>query len=83
MTGYIQPRAEWLEHIRSGQMRYRQIDEVSVQAEADGASGRIIGRAWNTAHIWGMEGRWPLQLDITVIKENGQWKIAKAVASTF
>ncbi|MBH5328944.1 nuclear transport factor 2 family protein [Eikenella sp. S3360] len=83
MTGYVQPRAEWLEHIRSGQMRYQKIDEVSVRPTINGNRARIIGQAWNTANIWGMQGRWPLQLDITLAKQGHGWLIEKAVATTF
>lgn len=83
MTGYQQSRTEWLEHVQSGKMRYHYIDEVSVRASVNGDSARIIGQAWNDATIWGAQGRWPLQLDISLLRHGNGWLITQAVASTF
>lgn len=60
-----------------------QTEEVSVKPSVNGNSGKLIGRAYTTANIWGIQGTWGLQLDIDYRKENGVWKMSKAVATAF
>ena len=83
ITGYRQSRAEWLQQIENGQMRYFNMAEESVQANVKGDTARVIGRSRTTAHIWGAQGTWPLQLDYQLVRENGQWKARSAVATTY
>ena len=83
ITGYRQSRAEWLQQIENGQMRYFNMAEESVQANVKGDTARVIGRSRTTAHIWGAQGTWPLQLDYQLVRENGQWKARQAVATTY
>lgn len=79
ITGYTQSRQEWLDHIRTGKMRYMQIDEVSVNTNGT----KLIGRATTTADIWGVKGTWNLQLAIDLEQQGNQWRMKKAIATLF
>lgn len=83
MTGYDQPRAEWLAHIASGRMRYLSSVEDSVVVELDGDFARLRGRNRVKADIWGAKGTWPLQLDIRLVRQTGGWLLLEATASTY
>lgn len=83
ITGYKQSKDEWLNHIATGQMQYHQIDEKSVKAFINDNRADIIGQAKTQATIWGTHGTWYLQLHYTAVKDNGQWRADKAVATLF
>lgn len=83
MTGYDQPRAEWLAHIESGQMRYHSSVEEDVVVKVDGNKATVRGRNRVNANIWGTGGTWPLQLDIDLSLHDGQWLMSAARATTY
>lgn len=84
MTGYTQPRDEWLAHIDNGRMRYFSSDEVEVTVvKVNGPSATLRGRNRVKASIWGAQGTWPLQLDVEFALVNGRWFIRHASASTY
>ncbi|KWF32679.1 hypothetical protein WL88_25355 [Burkholderia diffusa] len=83
MTGYDQPRVEWLAHIDSGQMQYHASEEKRVAVKVAGNKATLIGRNLVKATIWGMRGTWPLQLDIDLILQNGRWLMCEARASMY
>lgn len=83
MTGYDQPRAQWLADIQSGRMRYFSSTEEEVTVHIDGDTARLRGRNRVSAEIWGARGTWPLQLDAQLVRRRGQWQISVAVASTY
>ena len=83
MTGYDQPRVEWLSHIDSRRMRYFSSVEEEVDVQVDGDSAKIRGRNRVSADIWGARGSWPLQLDIRLSRQEGRWQMSAARASTY
>jgi formylglycine-generating enzyme required for sulfatase activity/ketosteroid isomerase-like protein len=83
MTGYDQPRAEWLAHIESGQMRYHDSAEEEVVIKVDGSQATLRGRNRVNANIWGARGIWPLQLDIDLSLRDGRWLMSAARATTY
>jgi len=83
MTGYVQPRDEWLQHIQSGQMRYFASTEDSVSVTVEAKSARLRGQNRVRADIWGARGTWPLQLDIDFELRDGVWLMTQARASTY
>ncbi len=82
MTGYDQPRAEWLAHIGAGRMRYFSSREERVAVRVDGDRAQLTGCNQVKADIWGARGTWPLQLDICLIRLGGRWRMSSARAST-
>lgn len=83
ITGYVQPKAEWLADVKSGRMAYLNIQEVKVTANESGNNAIIIGQAHTTANIWGAKGTWRLQLEYRAVQQNGEWKVQQGVATLF
>ena len=83
MTGYRQPKAEWLADVRSGQMTYHSVADVEVTVDVSGGSPVLHARTRTEATIWGGHGVWPLRLRITYRQQGGAWVAAGSVASTW
>lgn len=83
ITGYRQPKAEWLEAIRTRQMQYHDIREQSVTVEIKGSQAQLVARNLVNATIWGSKSLWPLQLTTTFIDDRGTWKPQFSRAATF
>ena len=85
MTGYQQPRAEWLAQIGDGTMGYVASKEhhVTVTGMAD-QTWRVVGQNFVTAAVYGGATQdWPLNTDMQVAMSNGQLQILSAVVTTF
>lgn len=83
MTGYRQSRAEWLSDVKTERIRYFETREVSVKPSIQGERGTLTGRAHTKANVWGLQGTWGLQLEISFSRKNGKWLMTEAVASSF
>ena len=83
MTGYRQPRAEWLADVRSGAMTYHSMEDVDVSVDVSGDAPVVTARTCTAASIWGASGTWPLQLRISFAQEGTAWVAAGTVASTW
>ncbi len=84
MTGFKQPRQDWLNEIAAGTMTYFSSteDHVDVKQTADGAT--IVGQNRVVASIHGSrQTEWPLQTQMQVTKSNNQWQIMNAVVTTY
>lgn len=62
MTGYVQPKAEWLEAIRAGEMRYHRMETREATHGADPAAPELTARTLTDATIWGPGATWRLTL---------------------
>ena len=56
MTGYPQPKVEWLGDIANGAMRYHSHEVVSVQPDTIAGFPVVRGRTRTTATLWGGRG---------------------------
>ncbi len=83
MTGYDQPKDEWLSHIESGRMQYSTSVKESVRVDVKGTKATLIGQNRVEADIWGVKGVWPLRLEIECSYHNGRWLMLSAHASTY
>ena len=83
MTGYDQPKAEWLAHIAGGKMQYFSSEEESITVRLQGNRATLTGRNRVRANIWGAQGSWPLQQIIQLEKQNDEWKISASRASMY
>jgi ketosteroid isomerase-like protein len=83
MTGYRQPRAEWLADVRSGAMTYHSMEDVEVSVDLSGDAPVVTARTPTAATIWGASGTWPLQLRISFAHDGSGWVAAGTVASTW
>ena len=83
MTGYRQPKREWLEAVRSGQMRYHAAEEKSVDVNVTGDTPVLVGRSVVTATIYGARGIWNLQLTTRYRRQHDRWIAVDTIAATF
>lgn len=83
ITGYVQPKGEWLREIEQESMKYYSYEIVSEKVEISGNKAIFIGQNILDARIWGTRNRWRLQQKVTMEKRNGKWVIINSVASIF
>lgn len=85
MTGYVQPKLEWIDQIQNGEMKYYSSIEESIKdIVIDGNKASLVGQNKVKASVWGSGiATWPLEMKMEFIKTNGRWIIAKQIASTY
>lgn len=84
MTGMCQPKQDYLKYIANGTLNYYSCDDSSVSITVNADKAQIIGKSHVIAAVFGSgKHRWSLQLNIALIKRNGEWLLTEAVASTF
>ncbi len=83
ITGYCQPRAEWLAEVRDGTMTYHSVVDVAITVDVGADAPVLTARTRTEATIWGSYGTWPLQLVIHLVRTDGRWRAAHVVASTW
>jgi hypothetical protein len=83
MTGYRQPRAEWLADVRAGAMTYHSMEDVDVSVDVSGDAPVVTARTRTAATIWGASGTWPLQLRISFAHDGTAWVVTGTVATTW
>ncbi|WP_194396226.1 nuclear transport factor 2 family protein [Microbacterium atlanticum] len=83
MTGYLQPKREWLNDIGSDRMTYHSIRNVTIDTKVDGTEATLIGRSHTHATIWGAEGTWPLELRVEYLRTTSAWVAQRIVATTW
>lgn len=83
ITGYIQPKSEWLQEIEQESMKYYNYEIVSEKVEINGKRATFIGKNILDARIWGTRHQWRLQQVMTLEKRNNEWIILSSVASIF
>lgn len=84
MTGYVQPRAEWLGEMQRGTMHYYSSVEDHVTMVELAAGWQVTGQNRVVASIHGSQRHeWPLNTVLTVHRQAGQWQIMRAVVTTY
>lgn len=83
ITGYRQPKAEWLSQMRAGQFRYHDIETRSVQVDLQGDKARLVGRLVTDATVYGSRAAWRLQLRVDYRLVDGQWFADMSIATTW
>jgi hypothetical protein len=83
MTGYRQPKVEWLADVRSGAMTYHSMEDVDVSVDVSGDAPVVTARTRTAATIWGASGTWPLQLRISFAHDGTAWVVTGTVATTW
>ena len=81
MTGYVQAKAEWLDEIASGGMRYSSVQNQRIAVEQVSGQPVVHARTVTVARIWGSSGTWRLRLCSWFTIEYGHPVIARTVAS--
>lgn len=83
MTGYKQPKKEWLEQVDNEQMRYFSSKEENISYSVDGNKAILVGQNRVDARIYGSRHTWPLQLMFNYEKVNDKWIITLITATTY
>lgn len=85
MTGYLQPKLEWIDQIQNGEMKYfSSVEEKIKDVKVDGNTASLVGQNKVRASVWGSGvATWPLQMKVEFAKNNGQWTITNQYASTY
>jgi len=84
MTGYVQPKVEWLSEIDAGQFRYHSIKaqgEPQIDVDADAAT--LTHRIITDATVYGSRNRWRLHFTQTFVWRDGAWLASRSVATTW
>jgi len=85
MTGYVQPKLEWIDQIQNDEMQYFSSKEDAIKnIEINGDKASFVGQNQVQARIWGGgTNTWHLQMKMYFEKKNGVWIISDQVASTY
>ena len=83
ITGYIQPKDEWLSQMQSGQFIYHHIDEKSISVDFHGDETRLVGRIVADATVYGSRAKWQLQFTQHLSRRKDTWIIHDGVATTW
>ncbi|PMX03103.1 hypothetical protein C1X59_05605 [Pseudomonas sp. FW215-R2] len=85
ITGYVQPKHEWLDLIWSGDFNYHQIDleQDSIEINIAGNKSTIKGRGVFSATINGINAPWRLKFTLQFKKYDDSWVIANARYTSF
>ena len=84
ITGYVQPRSEWLTEMDAGQFRYHAVEqqgEPLIQVAGDSAT--LTHRIITDATVYGSRNRWRLAFVQTFVRGDGAWLASKSVATTW
>jgi ketosteroid isomerase-like protein len=85
ITGYVQPKDEWFDVIRSGQFDYHRIDieDRTLLVSVSGDTATVTGRGVFDATINGMHAPWRLRFAMNWSRQRGSWRIMSARYSSF
>ncbi|MFG2589436.1 nuclear transport factor 2 family protein [Streptomyces sp. NPDC048438] len=83
MTGYVQPKSEWLSQMREGQFIYHSIDEKDMDLDVQDDTARLVARTVTDATVYGTRANWRLQLATDYARESGAWVTLRTVATTW
>ena len=83
ITGYVQPKAEWLNEVAKESMKYYSVQEVNHTINVNGNIADVTIRDRVDASIWGSRNTWRLQQKMRLEKRDGNWIILYSIASTF
>ncbi|WP_277960728.1 nuclear transport factor 2 family protein [Pseudomonas sp. RIT-To-2] len=85
ITGYRQPKQEWLSVVRSGAYDYHRIDvnAKELQVHLGSESAVVSGRGVFDATIQGMHAPWRLKFKLELTKGSSGWKLSRARYDAF
>lgn len=84
MTGMRQPKEEFIEAVLNGTLNYFSAEHEHMPVEINGDTAIITGQSYVAAAVFGGgRSNWRLQQKCSMSKIGGEWKITRAVASTY
>lgn len=84
MTGLRQPKKEYYNSIKIGQLNYFKETTENLSISIDGDNAQVVGKSVVEAAVFG-GGRntWNLQQSLKAIRNNGKWLFTESVASSY
>jgi hypothetical protein len=82
MTGYHQPKQEWLEQIENEQMKYFKIMPQKTTITINGNSAILICDTKIDARIYGFRNTWSMQMKMHFEKRGNNWVPVNAIATS-
>lgn len=83
MTGYKQPKIEWLNAIEDESMKYYSAQEENIEIRMKDKKATLVARNRVDARINGFRHTWPLELTMSLVKFEKEWKISHVEATTY
>lgn len=83
MTGTRQPGRDYIETVMSGKICYPSAKHEKIEVTVHGDTAALVGQSRVEAVMSGGRNTWPLQMDIDLIKIDGQWKMREVRTSTY
>lgn len=84
MTGIRQNKKEFISYIEKGRLRYYSAQLEHIFIEEKDNQPALVGQSLVEASVFGgSRHTWSLQLAMKLVKNNNQWQITEAVASTY
>ncbi|MFC9914386.1 nuclear transport factor 2 family protein [Streptomyces sp. NPDC059862] len=83
LTGYKQPKKEWLSQMRAGRFVYHTIDEKNLTLDVEGDTARLVVRTVTDATVYGTRTNWRLQLATDYARRGDTWATLRTVATTW
>ncbi|WP_189093745.1 nuclear transport factor 2 family protein [Deinococcus ruber] len=83
ITGYKQPKAEWLAQINSGYFKYHSVQPQGTTVSINGTTATAVRRALIDVTISGSRGTWRLESTTQLVNRSGTWKIMTSRSTTY
>ena len=84
MTGMKQSKDAFIKAVMNGTLNYFSAEHEHMPVEISGDTAVLIGQSYVAAAVFGGgRSNWHLQQKCSLKKINGEWKIARSVASTY
>ncbi len=81
ITGYVQPKDEWLSQMGAGQFLYHGIEDKRVTVEVEGSTARVFGRFIIDATVYGTRANWQLQMTMDYARQGDTWSVVRSAAT--
>jgi hypothetical protein len=82
MTGYHQPKQEWLEQIENEQMKYFKTMPQKTTITIDGNTAVLICDTKIDARIYGFRNTWSMKMEMHFEKRGENWCPVNAIATS-
>ena len=84
MTGMRQDKRAFIKAVVNGTLNYYACKDDSIDVQVDGDRASLVGRSRvNAAVFGGGKHTWRLELDMTLVKQEGRWRVAFSQAGTY
>ena len=84
MTGMKQTKNEYISAIMGGTLNYYSAVHDDMEVAINSNTAKLTGKSKVTAAVFGGgTSTWRLQLDLELIRKNGEWYFTLAKASTY